>query len=81
MKNETTETTTTKPTAKLPTAQPNGKLKAFYTVQEVAQNLRMSPRWVRDRVKDKDLSGVRLGNKIVVDAGSVERYLSECELQ
>lgn len=35
----------------------------------------MSRRWVRDRIKSGELEGFTFGNKVVVSASSINKYL------
>jgi excisionase family DNA binding protein len=48
----------------------------FLTVQEVAVPLRVSPAVVRQLVRDKKITGIRIGRSIRIDAASVGRYLA-----
>ena len=50
-------------------------LKAHYEVGRVATLLDMSPRYVKDRIKDGHLTGFRLGSRIVVTADSIQVFL------
>jgi len=44
-----------------------------YTLEEVATALRMSTRWVRDRIKHDGAEHTRRGHKIVFTAEQVEK--------
>lgn len=44
-----------------------------YTLDEVAEALRMSTRWVRDRIKHDGAEHTRRGHKIVFTAEQVEK--------
>ena len=55
-------------------------LQAHYEVNRVAALLDMSPRWVKQRVKDGELKGRRLGNRIVIEAGSLNDFLDRCDI-
>lgn len=43
-----------------------------YTLEEVAKALRVSTRWVRDRIKTYDLEHQRKGHKITFTSAQVE---------
>ena len=51
-------------------------IQAHYSVGRLAALLDMCPRWIKDRVKVGELVGYRLGKCIVVDAGSVDKFLT-----
>ena len=48
-------------------------LEPDYTLTEVAKALRMSPRWVRDRIREDGVEHTRRGHKIVFTAEQVEK--------
>lgn len=48
-------------------------LEPDYTLPEVAKALRMSPRWVRDRIREDGVEHTRRGHKIVFTAEQVEK--------
>jgi len=50
-------------------------LGAHYEVGKLAALIDMSPRFIKERIKAGELEGYRLGNRIVVSAESVKRYL------
>lgn len=47
-------------------------LERDYTLDEVADALGMSPRWLRQRIKDDKLEHQRYGHKIAFTAAQVE---------
>jgi DNA-binding Lrp family transcriptional regulator len=53
---------------------------AFYSVRRVAEQLDMSVRWVKERIKAGELDGYRLGCKTVVAAESLANYLHKRRL-
>lgn len=55
-------------------------LGAHYEVGRVAALLDMSPRWVKEKVKAGEIKGFRLGNRIVVDAKSLNEFLERRKL-
>lgn len=55
-------------------------LGAFYSVRKVAEQLDMSVRWVKERIKAGELVGFRFGCKTVVAADSLESYLENRRL-
>jgi len=56
-------------------------LAAHHEIGRVAALLDMSPRYVKDRIKAGDLVGYRLGNRIVVDAASINSFLENRKIQ
>ncbi len=60
-----------------PVKQPAKTTKRCIPADEVARMLSMSVRWVKDQVKAGNLKGYRLGNKVMVDAQSLNEFLSE----
>ncbi len=49
--------------------------------QTIAKRLGMSTRWVKDRVKAGELVGYRFGTRIVVNEGSIVRFLEQRQIR
>ena len=51
---------------------PPARLEADYTPAEVAQALRKSERWLRNRIRDEGIAHTRRGNKVTFTKAQVE---------
>ena len=50
-------------------------------VNKLAKQIDMSPRWIKERIKDGSLIGYRLGNRIVVNRQSVDDFMAAREMR
>lgn len=68
------------PEPKLKRVKATHVVKKCVTVQEVAEQISMSIRWLKDQVKAGNLKGYRLGIKIMIDLESLKEFMAAREM-
>lgn len=50
-------------------------------INKLSKKIDMSPRWIKERIKEGLLIGYRLGNRIVVNRQSVDDFMAAREMR